>query len=41
MISERTRAALAVRKARGARLGIRTNLAEAQALGAVTAFRIV
>ena len=35
MVSERTRAALAVRKARGARLGNRTNLAAAQALGAV------
>jgi len=34
MISERTRAALAVRKAQGAPLGNRTNLAEAQALGA-------
>jgi DNA invertase Pin-like site-specific DNA recombinase len=34
MISERTRAALAVRKRQGARLGNRTNLAEAQALGA-------
>jgi DNA invertase Pin-like site-specific DNA recombinase len=34
MVSERTRAALAVRKARGARLGNRTNLAAAQALGA-------
>ena len=33
MISERTRAALAVRKGQGARLGNRTNLAEAQALG--------
>lgn len=33
-VSERTRAALAVRKGRGARLGNRTNLAEAQALGA-------
>ncbi|HYI85439.1 MAG TPA: recombinase family protein [Acetobacteraceae bacterium] len=34
MISERTRAALAARKRQGARLGNRTNLAEAQALGA-------
>ena len=34
MISERTRAALAARKARGAKLGNRTNLAAAQALGA-------
>ena len=34
MVSERTRAALAVRKVRGARLGNRTNLAEAQRLGA-------
>jgi DNA invertase Pin-like site-specific DNA recombinase len=34
MISERTRAALAVRKVQGARLGNRTNLAAAQALGA-------
>jgi len=34
MISERTRAALAVRKGQGARLGNRTNLAEARALGA-------
>ena len=34
MISERTRAALAVRKGQGARLGNRTNLAAAQALGA-------
>ncbi len=34
MISERTRAALAARKRRGARLGNRTNLAAAQALGA-------
>ena len=34
MVSERTRAALAVRKAQGARLGNRTNLAAAQALGA-------
>ena len=33
MISERTRAALAVRKRQGAKLGNRTNLAEAQALG--------
>jgi DNA invertase Pin-like site-specific DNA recombinase len=32
MVSERTRAALAARKARGARLGNRTNLAAAQAL---------
>ena len=37
MISERTRAALAVRKAQGARLGNRTNLAEAQRLGAARA----
>ena len=41
MISERTRAALAARKRQGARLGNRTDLAAAQALGAVTAFRIV
>ena len=34
MISERTRAALAARKRRGARLGNRTNLAAARALGA-------
>ena len=34
MVSERTRAALALHKAQGARLGNRTNLAEAQALGA-------
>jgi DNA invertase Pin-like site-specific DNA recombinase len=34
MVSERTRAALAVRKGQGARLGNRTNLAEAQRLGA-------
>jgi hypothetical protein len=34
MVSERTRAALAVRKAQGARLGNRTNLAEAQTLSA-------
>ena len=34
MVSERTRAALAARKRQGARLGNRTNLAEAQALGA-------
>ena len=34
MISERTRAALAARKRQGARLGNRTNLAEAQRLGA-------
>src|SRR5215218_937626 len=34
MISERTRAALAARKRQGARLGNRTNLAAAQALGA-------
>ncbi len=34
MISERTRAALAVRKRQGARLGNRTNLAKAQELGA-------
>ena len=34
MISERTRAALAARKRQGARLGNRTNLAEAHALGA-------
>jgi DNA invertase Pin-like site-specific DNA recombinase len=34
MISERTRAVLAARKRQGARLGNRTNLAEAQALGA-------
>jgi hypothetical protein len=34
MLSERTRAALAARKRQGARLGNRTNLAEAQALGA-------
>ncbi len=33
MVSERTRAALAARKRHGARLGNRTNLAEAQALG--------
>jgi DNA invertase Pin-like site-specific DNA recombinase len=31
--SERTRAALAAKKAQGARLGNRTNLSEAQALG--------
>ena len=34
MISERTRAALAVRKGREAQLGNRTNLADARALGA-------
>ena len=34
MISERTRAALASRKRQGAQLGNRTNLAEAQAIGA-------
>ncbi len=34
MISERTRAALAVRKGQGAQLGNRTNLPEARALGA-------
>jgi DNA invertase Pin-like site-specific DNA recombinase len=34
MISERTRAALAMRKRQGATLGNRTNLAEAQRLGA-------
>lgn len=34
MISERTRAALAVRKGQGVRLGNPTNLAEAGALGA-------
>ena len=34
MVSERTRAALAARKRQGARLGNRTNLADAQALGA-------
>ena len=34
MISERTRAALAVRKGQGAQLGNRTNLADARALGA-------
>jgi DNA invertase Pin-like site-specific DNA recombinase len=34
MISERTRAALAARKRQGAMLGNRTNLTEAQALGA-------
>ena len=34
MISERTRAALAVRKGQGALLGNRTNLAEAQTIGA-------
>lgn len=34
MISERTRAALAIRKGQGALLGNRTNLAEAQAVGA-------
>ena len=34
MISERTRAALAVRKGQGARLGNRTNLAQAGAAGA-------
>src|SRR5918999_2777026 len=34
MISERTRAALAARKRQGVRLGNRTNLATAQALGA-------
>ncbi len=37
MVSERTRAALAARKRQGARLGNRTNLAEAQALGAARA----
>lgn len=36
MISERTRAALAVRKAQGARLGNPTNLAEASAMGAAS-----
>ena len=39
MISERTRAALAARKRQGARLGNRTNLAEAQALGAARTAR--
>ena len=34
MISERTRLALAQKKAQGAMLGNRTNLAEAQAMGA-------
>ena len=34
MVSERTRAVLAARKRQGARLGNRTNLADAQALGA-------
>jgi len=34
MISARTKAALAVRKAQGAKLGNRTNIAEARALGA-------
>jgi len=34
MISERTRAALAVRKGQGAQLGNRTNLAEAGVAGA-------
>ena len=33
MISKRTRAALAIRKGQGARLGNRTNLTEAQAIG--------
>ena len=36
MIAERTRAALAAKKAQGATLGNRTNLAEAQAKGAAT-----
>lgn len=36
MISERTRAALAVRKGQGARLGNRTNLAAAQVAGAAS-----
>lgn len=34
MISARTKAALAIRKAQGAKLGNRTNIAEARALGA-------
>jgi DNA invertase Pin-like site-specific DNA recombinase len=37
MIAERTRAALAQKKAQGAKLGNRTNLAEAQALGGAAA----
>lgn len=36
LISERTKAALAVKIAQGAKLGNRTNLAEAQALGGAT-----
>ena len=36
LISERTRAALAIRKAQGSKLGNRTNLAEAQAKGGQT-----
>ncbi len=36
LISERTRAALAARKAQGAKLGNRTNLAEARELGRAT-----
>ncbi len=39
MISERTRAALASKKREGARLGNRTNLAEAQRLGAARTSR--
>ena len=35
MISERTRAALAIRKGQGAKLGNRTNLAHAQGIGSV------
>ena len=37
LISERTRAALAIRKAQGVKLGNRTNLAEAQAKGGMAA----
>lgn len=39
LIAERTRAALAVRKAQGMKLGNRTNLAEAQAKGGATVKR--
>jgi len=41
MVSERTRAALAARKRQGARLGNRTNLAEAQRRFAANAAPVI